>query len=594
MDDKAEIDYEWTATYSPEDNKLRLYFNGFGRFTDDDKEQIKSAGYKWASKQECYVAPRWTPKAEDMALQMAGEIGDEDYSPLERSADRAERFGGYREKRASEAHDRADTFEAGPSAFGHQNQQRAEKQAARHDKHRVKAVTQWSKAEYWQSRTEGVIAHALYRARPDVRRERIRKLESDLRKYEKEQKAEQEYYDKWVKISEMDGADELIPLDEDGRIIPDQINQAGRLAYDTSNAGHHYGWSFWHPTSEEANEKNREVHTSYPVMFSAYEFLTKEDYIGVPFERFTPKQYADLYLSKVKNPEERSHRWKHHYKMRLQYEKAMLENEGGMAGEAEIEPGGWIRPSKRDISFGRAHVHREGPHAGYAQVLKVNKSSATGRVTSVMVLGDDHLMNDHEICPRKVDVTRLGEDAYQPPTDEERAEFEASQKEKKAKEKISKPKAPSLVNPTNEEAERLQSFLNHLGKTRHDAAYAADPYAAKREFVPSEVWYMTMGQYKLRSKGEYGSCETRTIHQYGGVIARKSSNMWSAHGQEYDSKLGPAVCKLRTGSASGYSWHSPQRIVVITDKPQKPLPLDWDNLGCDKNEVPKEQAELFA
>lgn len=115
-------DYEFTATYSPEDNKLRLY--ALVRFDDETKERIKSAGYRWAGKQELYAAPRWTIKAEDMALELAGQIDDEDTSLADRSADRADRFGGYRDKRRSEAHGFANTYEAGPDAYGHQSQRR--------------------------------------------------------------------------------------------------------------------------------------------------------------------------------------------------------------------------------------------------------------------------------------------------------------------------------------------------------------------------------------------------------------------------------------------------------------------------------------
>ncbi len=108
-----------TATYSPEDNKLRLYASS--RLDNETYQHVRKAGFKWAPKQELFVAPMWTPAREDLLLELCGEIGDEDYSPEERSADRAERFSGYRDKRRAEANGLADTFEAGPSAFGHQN-----------------------------------------------------------------------------------------------------------------------------------------------------------------------------------------------------------------------------------------------------------------------------------------------------------------------------------------------------------------------------------------------------------------------------------------------------------------------------------------
>lgn len=110
---------EHSATYSPEDNKLRLY--AAHRLDAEDYAKVKAAGFKWAPKQELFVAPKWTPEREDLLLEMCGEIGDEDYSPEERAADRAERFSNYRDKRRAEAGGLADRFDAGPSAFGHQS-----------------------------------------------------------------------------------------------------------------------------------------------------------------------------------------------------------------------------------------------------------------------------------------------------------------------------------------------------------------------------------------------------------------------------------------------------------------------------------------
>ena len=55
---------------------------------------------------------------------------------------------------------------------GYQNQQKADRAANRHGRHRTHALTQWSKAEYWQTRTAGVISHALYTSTASVRRGR--------------------------------------------------------------------------------------------------------------------------------------------------------------------------------------------------------------------------------------------------------------------------------------------------------------------------------------------------------------------------------------------------------------------------------------
>jgi len=44
-----------TATYSPEDNKLRLYASS--RLDTATYEGVKAAGFKWAPKQDLFVAP---------------------------------------------------------------------------------------------------------------------------------------------------------------------------------------------------------------------------------------------------------------------------------------------------------------------------------------------------------------------------------------------------------------------------------------------------------------------------------------------------------------------------------------------------------
>ena len=47
------------ATYSPEDNKLRLY--PLSRLPKELYERVRAAGFIWAPKQELFVAPAWTP-----------------------------------------------------------------------------------------------------------------------------------------------------------------------------------------------------------------------------------------------------------------------------------------------------------------------------------------------------------------------------------------------------------------------------------------------------------------------------------------------------------------------------------------------------
>lgn len=171
-----------TASYSPEDNKVRIY--PASRLSKEDYEHIRAVGFRWAPKQKIFVCPAWSPTAEDAALDLCDEIGDEDQPRAERAVDRADRFEGYMHKREDEAVNGADRFEVGPAIHANQSRARAERSARRHDRIAGRACTQWGKAEYWQSRTAGVIANALHLERPDVRHRRIKGLESDLARLE--------------------------------------------------------------------------------------------------------------------------------------------------------------------------------------------------------------------------------------------------------------------------------------------------------------------------------------------------------------------------------------------------------------------------
>jgi hypothetical protein len=92
---KMEISDTGTATYCPEDNKLRLYV---GRVPRPEYDALRAEGWTATPKQGCDFVATWTPEREDTALLYGdGIIDDEDQDPGERAAERAERFGGYLE-----------------------------------------------------------------------------------------------------------------------------------------------------------------------------------------------------------------------------------------------------------------------------------------------------------------------------------------------------------------------------------------------------------------------------------------------------------------------------------------------------------------
>lgn len=515
-----------TATYSAEDNKLRLYATA--RLPQGLYERVKAAGFKWAPKQELFVAPSWTPAREDLLVELCGEIDDEDYSVEERAADRAERFGEYRDKRRAEAGGLADRFESGPSAFGHQNQARAERQANRHDRLRTVAVSQWAKAEYWQRRTAGVIASALYKSSAAVRRSRILRLEAEQRKHEKERAEYAERFAGWTAVLKMDGADragKYVRTADRYGFEPETLTPAIRGAFALANNGG-YG-SYTHPRTGKAG--------------SAFDLLTDEA------DPATPAEAATLWLAgriDPNDPDSSDGRWSDHYTNRLAYERAMLAAEGGSAADAEMVPGGWI---------------------GKNQIQAVNRSPVTKRVVSVKVFARSGWNGDGPLKLKSFNIERLPEGAYRPPTEEEAAAFAAATKERKAAEKAGATKAPALLNPTDEDAQRLQDLWNAKARQRFEAA-RSEGRVYERQYPATAVKRMTQAEYAARSKGSYGVCETVEVTAAG--FRPKTQ-----YGQNTDPS--PVLFKVRKGYG-GTGWTgSADAVIVLIDKPRKPLPLDW-------------------
>lgn len=521
MNDPDLFDESNEATYCPEDNKLRLYV---GRVPREEYLALKAEGWTSTPKQDCDFVATWTPKRRDTCISYAGVIGDEDQSPQDRAADRAERFAEYRDKRTGEATERADRFESGPQAHGYQSQARAERAASRHDRIGDRAVDAWGKAEYWQRRTAGVISHALYVSSPGVRMGRIKKLESELRQRSASRAHYIDTFRRW----------KAIEAEQD----PERATTEALKLTDNSSS-RAYDYKHPRPETEGVTTYVKEHGTSLYGLLS-------DDVAPI-----TGHEAAALYLARnPKEPAEKSE-WMVHLELRIAYENQMLAAQGGRleSADAEIEVGGKL---------------------GGRLITKVNKSPATKRVTSVSVLGPraegwaykTRNIPGTEYAEYQIDTERLSPDAYKAPTDESRAELKALKAAIKAA-KSDKPKAPSLINPTDEDAERLQTALNERAKERHEAA---NRYG---DFEPCPVRRMTQAEYSAKSKGAYSRAETRGLCR-GAELEPRKSNMWTRHGEEAAKRRGPALCKVRTSDNPGL--YSPQSVVVITDKPQKPLP----------------------
>ncbi len=199
----------FTATYSPEDNKLRLYASS--RLDSETYARVKAAGFSWAPRQELFVAPMWTPAREDLALELAGEIGDEDTSLAERAEARADRFDGYAGHRQADAESAersaaaiADGIPLGqPILVGHHSERHARRDAEKIENGMRKAAKMWETSAYWLERAEGAIALAKYKELPRVRCNRIKTVEANKRRSERTIAEAEKFGALWKKTEEI-------------------------------------------------------------------------------------------------------------------------------------------------------------------------------------------------------------------------------------------------------------------------------------------------------------------------------------------------------------------------------------------------------
>ncbi|WP_053087725.1 DUF3560 domain-containing protein [Burkholderia cepacia] len=282
----------FSATYSPEDNKLRLYSRT--RLDAALYQRVTDAGFSYAPKQGLFVAPMWTPAREDLLIELCGEIGDEDTTLAERAEERADRFTDYKSKRASDAQvaQAAATSIAERRPFGqqimrgHHSEARALRDQERIENGMRKAVQLWDASEYWERRAAGALQHAKYKERPDVRYRRIKGIEAAKRKAERT-------------LTDMDAAVAVLSA------------------------------------SDLTVERAKAFAALSPVIYGLWQKLTDQ-----------PCSFLDLCaqtlesLSRARVPYVR---WIEHYANRITYERAMLGEQGGLAVEGvELKAGGRV------------------------------------------------------------------------------------------------------------------------------------------------------------------------------------------------------------------------------------------------------------
>jgi hypothetical protein len=325
---------EFTATYSPDDNKLRLYASG--RLDDETYRRVHAGGFRHAPRQDCFVAPAWSPHREDLLLELCGEIGDEDTTLVDRAEARAERFTELGGRRATEARSTQEAVDRVASAIppgqpilvGHHSEGRARRDVERIDAGMRRVINLWETSSYWERRARAALQHARYKEKPAVRARRIKRLESERRSCER------------------------------------NLTRAEREV----SAWQHPGL-----TADHAMLLAGTNHVSYEFPLDRYPRQPPANQYEGPMGLWgaldgnviTVEQAKELAVTSSKRVIEVNKRWIQHYDHRLAYERAMLAESGGIA--ADRTP-----PEK-----GGACQCWASPRGGWSTIQKVNRVSVS-------------------------------------------------------------------------------------------------------------------------------------------------------------------------------------------------------------------------
>lgn len=159
------------ATYNITDNRIKFYPENAPRLTPEQDKKRRELKFQWWPGRKCFTAI-WSPYAEDWVKQFC-EI-DQDNSPDDIEA-RVSRYTKYADGAEAEA---ADAAERAITA----NTERRARLASN------SALKQAERAEYWTNRIAGAIAHAQRHDSPRTCLNRIKGIEKDLRKFQKDMK----------------------------------------------------------------------------------------------------------------------------------------------------------------------------------------------------------------------------------------------------------------------------------------------------------------------------------------------------------------------------------------------------------------------
>ncbi|AMK24713.1 methyltransferase type 11 [Rhizorhabdus wittichii DC-6] len=488
----------FTATYSPEDNKIRIYASS--RLDAETYAQVKEAGFKWAPKQELFVAPRWTPQREDLAIELAGEIEAEEMTLAERAAMKAERLEGLADKRHAQANAfarRADelsqAFYMGqPILVGHHSERGARKTQERMHSAMTAAVKAEKAAGYWLGRASSAEHYASRKSDPRVRANRIKMLLAELRDLQR------------------------------------GINRA------------HAALAIWEEITTDEQIRHALGNRDSRELWSGYDLYYKVDK-GEITPADARQQCIDGATLAVNGPNRG--RWIEHVLHRLAFERSMLGDVPRYDGE--------LTPVIIQ-AFAREH----GAESPKCTAI----AAAVFRLESPVPL-PAHIASASTLELSESDWRDLMQGCgYTVP-------------EKKTRRASRKPDAVPLINPSAEQARQLQAVWN----LRMVAACKGKYGAAK----PAEIYTTTQAIYSENSKGDYALFKTVEIAADG----RRVRMDWQGHERV---RSGEPVARIRI-STIGSEFYKPDSVVVITDKPGKPLPIDLDALEADARHAAAEE-----
>lgn len=483
---------KFTATYSPEDNKLRLYVEDNERLDEETYAEVRGAGFIYAPVQKLFVAPRWTPSREDLCAKLAGEIYAEESTMAERAIAKAARLDNLAVKNAA----KVDAFSAAanriasarefgqPILVGHHSERRARKDQQRIESATKAAIKCADAVQYWNWKAEGVERHANRKNCARTRANRIAGLLKDLRDNQRHINHGFIVIRLWEKVAAITNPEEQ------------------------KRAAEYYAGA--HLKTGAANDSKA--------------------YSDINSGAATAAQIIERGIAAGNHwaNSEKSARYIQHTLNRLAYERAE-------EGEVEIFTG-TLTPVILQ-TFARTHG---------AESPKARKEDDFYILSSPIPL-PCHIGDGREVALEADEWRALMQSCG----------YTVEVKERRAS---SAPKAASLLNPTREQAERLQKIWN-------------DQQALKsKNSPPVEVLEMTQAQYSANSGGSYSKYETLAI----GAKAERSHTVWK--NMERVLSCEP-VLRIRVGHGGGFNtaW----RVIVITDAKQHALPLDFDAIEAE-------------